>query len=70
MAFLTWRSAGALRRTPGVASCRASWPGPRRHGGGRPANLLHDKVRCLITLAGITVAIVLIFLQGGCTSGS
>ncbi|MBI4679505.1 MAG: FtsX-like permease family protein [Elusimicrobia bacterium] len=28
-------------------------------------NLLHDKVRFLITLAGITVAIVLIFLQGG-----
>ncbi|MBI5624452.1 MAG: FtsX-like permease family protein [Elusimicrobia bacterium] len=28
-------------------------------------NLLHDKVRFLITLGGITVAIVLIFLQGG-----
>ncbi|MBI5211066.1 MAG: FtsX-like permease family protein [Elusimicrobia bacterium] len=28
-------------------------------------NLLHDKVRFLITLAGIVVAIILIFLQGG-----
>ena len=28
-------------------------------------NLLHDRVRFLITLAGVAVAIVLIFLQGG-----
>lgn len=28
-------------------------------------NLVHDKVRLLITLAGITIAIMLIFMQGG-----
>lgn len=28
-------------------------------------NLLHDRVRFLITLAGITVAILLVFMQGG-----
>ncbi|MBI5884088.1 MAG: FtsX-like permease family protein [Elusimicrobia bacterium] len=58
--------AGALKRTPGVASLSRVM-GPVHAGMAVVAlrNLLHDKVRFLITLAGITVAIVLIFLQGG-----